>query len=65
MESSKKHQETCSTKGKSSWSPSMSYAQVTNSAANILKIKEAFLALSNKNILEIHDTAFPKPDNKG
>jgi len=42
----------------------MSYAQVTNSTANILKIKEAFPALPNKKILEIHDMAFPKPDNK-
>jgi len=33
--------------------------------ASILKIKEAFPALPNKKILEIHDTAFSKPDNKG
>jgi len=43
----------------------MSYAQATNSVASILKIKEAFPALPNKKILEIHNTAFPKPDNKG
>ena len=43
----------------------MSYAQTTNAAASILKIKEAFPALPNKKILKIHDTAFPKPDNKG
>jgi len=43
----------------------MSYAQATNAAASILKIKEVFPALLNKKILEIHDVAFPKPDNKG
>jgi len=42
----------------------MSYAQATNATASILKIKEAFPALPNKKILEIHDTVFPKPDNK-
>jgi len=43
----------------------MSYAQTTVFAASILKIKEAFPALPNKKILEIHNAAFPKPDNKG
>jgi len=33
--------------------------------ASILKIKEAFPALPNKKILEIHNVVFPKPDNKG
>jgi len=65
MENSKKHQEAHSTKGKSSSYSPMSYAQATNTAASILKIKEAFPALPNKKILEIHDAAFPKPDNKG
>jgi len=65
MENSKKCQEVCSTKSKSSSYSPMSYAQATNAAASILKIKEAFLALPNKKILEIHDAAFPKPDNKG
>ena len=65
MESSKKCQETRSIKGKSSLSPPMSYAQATNSMASILKIKEAFPALPNKKILEIHNVVFPKPDNKG
>ena len=65
MENSKKRQEVCSTKGKSSLYSPMSYAQTTNAAASILKIKEAFPALPNKKILKIHDTAFPKPDNKG
>jgi len=65
IENSKKRQEACSTKGKSSLYSPMSYAQATNAMASILKIKEAFPALPNKKILEIHDTAFPKPDNKG
>jgi len=43
----------------------MTYAQATNAAASILRIKEAFPALPNKKILEIHNAAFPKPDNKG
>jgi len=65
MENSKKHQKAHSTKDKSSSYPPMSYAQATNAVASILKIKEAFPALPNKKILEIHDAAFPKPDNKG
>jgi len=65
MESSKKRQEAHSTKGKSSLSFPESYAQATNAAASILKIKEVFPALPNKKILEIHNVAFPKPDNKG
>jgi len=65
MESLKKHQEACSIKGKGSLSPSMSYAQATHSITNILKIKEVFLALPNKKILEIHNVVFPKLDNKG
>ena len=52
-------------KGKNSLSFPMSYAQATNSGVNILKIKEAFPALPNKKILEIHNTAFSKPINKG
>jgi len=65
MENSKKRQEACLTKGKSSTNSPMSYAQATNAAASILKIKEAFPALPNKKILEIHDVVFPKPGNKG
>jgi len=65
MENSKKHQEARSTKGKSSPYLPMSYAQATNAAVSILKIKEAFPALLDKKILEIHDAVFPKPDNKG
>jgi len=65
MERSKKRQETRLIKGKSSSFSPMSYAQATNSAASTLKIKEAFPALPIKKILEIHNAAFPKPDNKG
>ena len=65
IESLKKRQETCLTKGKSSLSFPMSYAQATNTMVSILKIKEVFSALPKKKILEIHDVAFPKPDNKG
>jgi len=64
MESLKKCQEACMIKGKISPSSPMSYAQATNFVANILKIKEAFPALLNKKILEIHNAAFLKPDNK-
>jgi len=64
MESSKKHQEACSTKGKSFLNSPISYAQATNTAASILKIKEAFPAIPNKKILKIHDVVFPKPNNK-
>ena len=42
----------------------LSYAQVTSSASNILKIKEAFPALPNSKILDIHNTAFPMQNNK-
>jgi len=43
----------------------LSYAQATYQASNILKFKEVFPILSNKKILEIHNTAFSKPINKG
>jgi len=51
--------------GKTKDSSSLSYAQATSFALTILKIKEAFPALPNKKILEIHDTTFPKQNNKG
>ena len=65
MESLRKHQEAHIIKGKIYLSSPMSYVQATNFTANILKIKEAFPPLPNKKILEIHNMAFPKPDNKG
>jgi len=64
MENSKKCQVAHSTRGKNSSNLPMFYAQATNATASILKIKEAFSALPNKKILEIHDAVFPKPDNK-
>jgi len=42
----------------------MSYAQAVLSASNVLKIKEAFPALLNKKILEIHNAAFYQSTNK-
>jgi len=45
--------------------PTKSFAQVTASAVNILKIKEAFPALPDKKIIEIHNTALNKPTTKG
>jgi len=55
MEKSKIH-------GKTAQSPT--YAQAANSSVNILKIKEAFPALPNKKIIEIHNAAFPNPGPK-
>jgi len=40
------------------------YTQAISSASNLLKIKDAFPALPNKKILEIHDAAFHQPNNK-
>jgi len=40
--------------------PMKSFAQVTASAANILKIKEAFPALLDKKIIKIHNVALNK-----
>jgi len=51
--------------GKTKNSSPLSYAQATSSASNILKIKEAFPALPNKRILEIHNATFPTLNNKG
>jgi len=62
LEKSKKRQESY-TSGKKS-SP-QSYAQAANSTVNILKIKEAFPALPNKKIIEIHNVATSKPGLRG
>jgi len=40
--------------------PTKSFAQATASAANILKIKEAFPTLPNKKIIEIHNATLDK-----
>jgi len=42
----------------------LSYAQAMLSASNLLKIKDAFPALPNKKILEMHNAAFHQPNNK-
>jgi len=36
----------------------LSYAQIVSNVANALKIKEAFPALPNKKVLEMHNAAF-------
>jgi len=41
-----------------------SYAQATFSVANILKLRDAFPALPNKKIIEIHNLALTKPTQK-
>ena len=43
---------------------SLTYAQATNLLVNILKIKKVFLALPNKRIIKIHNTAFLNPGHK-
>jgi len=50
------------TKGKNS---AKSYAQVSSPANDILKLRDAFLALSNKKIIEIHNATLVKPIPKG
>jgi len=63
MEKSKKCQ-VYMLRGKNTLSFPLSYTQATNSTVSILKIKEVFLTLPNKKILEIHNIAFSKPGNK-
>lgn len=60
---SKFHQQTYLTGVKKSSLTPLSYAQVTSTTSNILKIKEVFPALPNKKILKIHDTAFSKQNS--
>jgi len=55
LEKSKMHQCILMFKGKDMPSPPLFYAQVTYQASNILKIKEAFLVLLDKKILEIYN----------
>ena len=54
LEKSKAHQQKISTKGKSP----LSYAQIASNVTNALKIKEAFPALPNKKVIEMHKAAF-------
>jgi len=60
LEKSKALQRSISTKGNSN----MSYAQAASYVINTLKIKEAFPALPNKKVLEMHNAAFAQPVNK-
>jgi len=60
LEKSKAHQKKISTKGKSP----LFYAQIASNVTNALKIKEAFPALPNKKVLEMHKAAFGQPANR-
>jgi len=51
---------TISTKGKTP----LSYAQIASNVTNALKIKEAFPALPNKKVLEMHNAAFGQHTNR-
>ena len=42
----------------------MFYAQIASNVTNALKIKEAFLALPNKKVLEMHNAAFGQHTNR-
>jgi len=60
LEKSKAYQHKISTEGKSP----LSYAQITSNVTNALEIKEAFPALPNKKVLEMHNVAFGQHTNK-
>jgi len=60
LEKSKAHQQKISTKGKFP----LSYAQIASNVTNALKIKEAFPALPNKKVLEMHKAAFGQHTNR-
>jgi len=64
LEKSKKHYAKRNHKDTPKPSLTKLFAQVMASVTNILKIKEAFPALPNKKIIEIHDTALAQPTNK-
>jgi len=64
LEKSRNRQTNRTAKDTSRTNPTKSFAQVTASAANILKIKEAFPALPDKKIIEIHNAALDKPTSK-
>lgn len=65
LEKSKNRQAGRIAKDTNRTNPTKSFAQVTALAANILKIKEAFPALPDKKIIEIHNAALNKPTIKG
>jgi len=60
LEKTKALQQNISTKGNSH----ISYAQAALYVINALKIKEAFPALPNRKVLEMHNAAFAQPVNK-
>jgi len=60
LEKSKAHQQKISNKGKFP----LSYAQIASNVTNALKIKEAFPALPNKKVLEMHNAAFGQHINR-
>jgi len=60
LEKSKAYQKKISNKGKSP----MFYAQIVSNVTNALKIKEAFPALPNKKVLEMHNAAFGQHINR-
>jgi len=60
LEKSKALQRSISTKDNSY----VSYTQAASYVTNTLKIKEAFPALPNKKVLEMHNAAFAQPVNK-
>jgi len=60
LEKSKAHQQKTSNKGKSP----LSYAQIASNITNTLKIKDAFPALPNKKVLEMHNAAFGQHINR-
>jgi len=60
LEKSRAHQQKIATKGKAP----LSYAQIASNVTNALKIKEAFPALPNKKVLEMHNVAFGQHTNR-
>jgi len=60
LEKSKAHQQKISNNGKFP----LSYAQIASNVTNALKIKEAFPALPDKKILEMHKAAFGQYANR-
>jgi len=65
VEKSRKCQEAQTAKDHTSTFSSLFYTQATSLAKNLLKIKEAFLVLSNKKIIEIYNAVISKPVKLG
>jgi len=64
VEKSRKRQEVQTAKGYTSMTSSLSYAQATSLAKNLLKIKETFPALPNKKIIKIYNVVISKLASK-